>query len=92
MLRVDYEALGDAAKTLQDQGDTFEDCINTMTRVIDGLPDIWEAETCIKFVAQYNESKKTLNDVRTLIQDMSDQMRQISANFNSADTDMAGQM
>lgn len=92
MLKLDYEALAEAAKTLADQGDTFETCIDTMTTVVDGLPDIWEAETCTKYVSEYDEAKKTLSDVRDLIQDMSDQMQKISENFQDADTDMAGQM
>lgn len=92
MLKLDYEALADAAKTLTDQGNTFETCINTMTGVVDGLPDIWEAETCNKYVSEYDDAKQTLLDVRDLIQDMADQMQQISDNFRDADTDMAGQM
>ncbi len=92
MLRLDYEALADSSKTLIEQGNIFEDCINTMTNVVNGLPDIWEAETCDRYVEQYNEAKVTLNDVRTLIQEMADQMQKISDNFRDADASMAGQM
>lgn len=92
MLRLDYEALGDASKTLIEQGDIFEDCIDTMTNVVNGLPDIWEAETCDRYVEQYNDAKVTLNDVRNLIQEMAEQMQKISDNFREADADMAGQM
>lgn len=92
MLRLDYEALADSSKTLITQGDTFSDCIDTMTTTVNGLPDIWEADTCEKYVEQYNEAKKTLDEVRELIQDMADQMQKISDNFRQADTDMAGQM
>jgi WXG100 family type VII secretion target len=92
MLRLDYDALGDSSKVLSEQGDVFEDCIDTMTKEVDALPDIWEAETCDKYVAQYNEAKKTLNDVRDLIREMSEQMQKISENFRDADSDMAGQM
>lgn len=92
MLKVDYEALETAAKTLADQGETFETCITTMSGVIDGLPDIWEAETCTQYVSDYNEAKKTLDDVRELIKDMSEQMKKISDNFRDADEDMKKQM
>ena len=92
MLRLDYEALGDASKTLKEQGDIFEDCINKMSDVVNGLPDIWEAETCNRYVEQYQDSKQTLDNVRQLIEDMSTQMQKISDNFASADSDMAGQM
>lgn len=92
MLRLDYEALDDAARTLITQGETFADCIQVMTNVVNGLPDIWEADTCDKYVEQYNEAEKTLQEVRQLIQDMADQMTTIAANFREADTDMAGQM
>lgn len=91
-LRLDYEALGSSAKTLREQGDIFEDCISKMTSVIDALPDIWEAETCDRYVEEYDESKKTLTDVRQLIEDMAAQMTQISENFSQADSDMANQM
>ncbi len=92
MLRLDYEALDDAAKTLIAQGETFADCIQVMTNVVNGLPDIWEADTCDKYVEQYNDAEKTLQQVRQLIQDMADQMTAIAENFRNADADMAGQM
>ena len=34
MLRLDYEALATSSKTLSQQGDIFEDCINTMSQVV----------------------------------------------------------
>lgn len=92
MLKVDYEALGAAAKILSDEGDTFEDCIAKMDKEIQGLPDIWEADTCDKYVEQFNNAKKTLDEVRKLIQDMSDQMIQISNNYRDADESMADQI
>ena len=79
MLRLDYEALADSSRTLIEQ-------------VIDALPDIWEAETCDRYVEQFAESKPTLNEVRNMIQEMAEQMQKISDNFREADADMAGQM
>lgn len=90
MLRLDYEALASSAKTLSQQGDTFEDCITTMSQVISELPEIWEAETCDKYVEQFEDAKPTLEKVRQLIEDMSTQMQTISDNFAQADSDMAG--
>ena len=92
MLRLDYEALADASKTLNEQGDIFEDCIEKMSGVVDGLPDIWEAETCDRYVEQFGDAKPTLQQVRQLIADMAAQMQKISDNFAAADSDMAGQM
>ena len=91
-LRVDYEGLADSSATLIEQGNIFEECIGVMTSEVEGLPDIWEADTCDKYVEQYNEAKGTLNDVRDLIQEMAEQMQKISDNFRDADVDMAGQM
>lgn len=92
MLRLDYEALSESAGTLSKQGETFQDCIETMASVIGQLPDIWEAETCNRYVEQFGEAKPTLDEVRALIEDMSLQMQKISDNFAAADSDMAGQM
>lgn len=92
MLRLDYEELERASGQLKAEGDTFEGCIETMTSVVNGLPDIWEADTCDKYVEQYNEAKKTLDEVRELIQDMAEQMDKIAANFRQADQDMSRQM
>lgn len=92
MLRLDYEALAQASKTLSQQGGLFEDCINVMSQVVSGLPDIWEADTCNRYVEQFGEAKPTLTEVRQLIEDMSAQMQKISDNFAAADSDMAGQM
>lgn len=63
-----------------------------MSTVVEGLPDIWEAETCNRYVEQFGDAKPTLTDVRQLIEDMSAQMQKISDNFAAADSDMAGQM
>lgn len=92
MLRLDYEALATEAGKLRTEGDTFEKCIETMSTVVNGLPDIWEAETCDQYVEQYNTAKTTLNDVRDLIEDMAAQMEKISENFAKADSDMKSQM
>ena len=91
-LRVDYDALGASAKSLSEQGNIFQDCIESMTQTVNGLPDIWEADTCDRYVDQYNEAKTTLDDVRNLIEDMAVQMDKICTNFRDADLDMAGQM
>lgn len=91
-LKVDYDALDVAAKTLSAQGDTFEDCITTMSTVIKDLPDIWVADTCDQYVTEYTEAETTLKEVRKLIQDMSDQMTKIASNFRQADEDMKSQM
>ena len=92
MLRLDYEALERASGQLKNEGNTFQDCIDTMTQVVQGLPDIWEADTCDKYVEQYNDAKKTLDDVRELIQEMAEQMDKIAANFREADQSMSKQM
>ena len=92
MLRVDYEALGEAAKTLDDQAETFGDCIEAMSKVIKSLPAVWEAETCDRYVDQYEEAEPKLKDVKQMIMDMAAQMRQISDNFAKADQEMKSQM
>jgi len=92
MLKLDYDELESSSRILKDQGDTFEDCITEMSRVVNGLPDIWEADTCNQYVEQYNTAKKTLDEVRTLIQEMAEQMDSIAKNFRDADVNMAGQM
>jgi len=91
-LRVDYEALGTSSAKLIEQGEIFEDCINVMTSEVEALPDIWEADTCDRYVQQYFDSKETLVEVRNLIQDMADQMQKISDNFRDADVRMAEEM
>jgi len=92
MLKLDYVALGTAAKELRTEGDNFEKCITKMGKTIKGLPDIWEAETCDEYVIQYEKSEKTLDDVRDLIEDMAKQMESISKNFKDADESMRKQM
>ena len=74
MLRVDYEALAAGSKTLLDQGDTFEQCIDTMKQVIEGLPDVWEADTSDRYVQQFMEAEPGLREVRQMIEDMANQI------------------
>lgn len=92
MLRVDYEALEVSANTLTEQGNIFEDCINMMQKVINDLPDVWEADTSKRYVEQFEDAEPGLRQVREMIEDMAQQMRKISENFAQADSDMAGQM
>ena len=91
-LRVDYDALEASARKLSEQGDIFQECIDIMTTEVNALPDIWEAETCDRYVERYNEAKPTLVDVRNLIEDMSQQAITISRNFREADESMRDQM
>ena len=92
MLKLDYEELKKSATSLEKEGDVFEDCIKKMSKTVENLPNIWEADTCDKYVEEFTSAKKTLNAVRKLIQDMADQMNKISDNFAKADADMAKQM
>ena len=92
MLRVDYEDLAAGSKTLQDQGAIFEECIDRMRQLIEGLPDVWEADTSKRYVEQFQEAEPGLKNVRQMIEDMAVQMQKISDNFAQADSDMAGQM
>jgi len=92
MLRLDYQALEVESNKLKAEGDTFEDCINTMTKIINALPDIWEAETCDQYLEQFTNARPTLMEVRQMIQDMALQMDSISRNFAQADSDMRSQM
>lgn len=92
MLRVDYEVLASASSTLLAQSGAFGDCIDIMTGVIRDLPDAWEAETCDRFVEQYFDAEPKLREVKEMIEDMAEQMRQISENFQNADRDMKSQM
>jgi len=92
MLRLDYQALEVESNKLKAEGDTFEDCINTMTQIINALPDIWEAETCDQYLEQFTNARPTLMEVRQMIQDMALQMDSISRNFAQADSDMRSQM
>ena len=67
MLRVDYEALAAGSKTLQDQGAIFEECIDRMRQVIEGLPDVWEADTSKRYVEQFQEAEPGLRNVRQIL-------------------------
>jgi WXG100 family type VII secretion target len=92
MLRLDYQALEVESNKLKAEGNTFEDCINTMTQIINALPDIWEAETCDQYLEQFTNARPTLMEVRQMIQDMALQMDSISRNFAQADSEMRSQM
>ena len=92
MLKVDYAELEFAARTLLDQGDIFEECINTLSGVVGGLSDIWKTEICKKYVSEYNEAKKILDDVRDLIRDMAEQMQTIASHCSDTDGDIPGQI
>ena len=92
MLRVDYEALAAGSKTLLDQGDIFEQCIDTMKQVIEGLPDVWEADTSDKYVQQFMEAEPGLREVRQMIEDVAYQMQKISDIFAQAHAVEAGRM
>ncbi|MDO4304862.1 MAG: WXG100 family type VII secretion target [Bacillota bacterium] len=91
-LMLDYEALGTEATKLQTEGDNMSDCIDKISRIVNGLPDIWQAETGRRYVQQYGELEPSLKETVQLISDMVAQMNQIATNFQDTDTGMAGQM
>ena len=92
MLRLDYEQLDASAKKLMEEMEAFNQCISNMSTVVDGLPDIWEAQTCDRYVEQFADLKPGFEATRDLIGEMSEQMSKIAQNFADADADMAGQM
>ena len=92
MLRLDYEQLDASAKKLMEEMEAFDACISNMTAVVSNLPDIWEAQTCDRYVEQFEELKPGFESTRDLIGEMSEQMSKIAQNFADADSDMAGQM
>lgn len=91
-LMLNYEAIGQEAAKLQTEGGNMSDSINKITNIVNGLPDIWQADTGRKYVDQYQELQPNLEKTVQLIDDMVAQMNQIAANFQEADSGMAGQM
>ena len=91
-LNLDYEAMEDSAQALITEGDNFEECIGKMTTEINNLDSIWDADTREKYQQRYEEALPTLNDVRTMIQEMAEQMQKIAQNFREADESMRDQM
>ncbi|MDE6748392.1 MAG: WXG100 family type VII secretion target [Lachnospiraceae bacterium] len=91
-LMLNYEAISQEAANLQTEGDNMNDCITKITNIVNGLPDIWQADTGTRYVEQYNELHPSLEEAVQLIDDMVTQMNQIAANFQDTDAGMAGQM
>lgn len=91
-LMIDYEALEAEANKLQSEGDNMSDCIEKIGTIVNGLPDIWKAETGDKYVQQYAELEPGLKETVQLITDMVEQMKKIASNFQDTDSGMAGQM
>ena len=92
MLKLDYEELAKSASALEKEAANYKDCISKMEKTVKALPSIWEAETCTKYVKEFEDSKKTLNSVHTLSLDMAKQMKTISSNFSKTDSEMAKKM
>lgn len=91
-LMLNYEAIAQEATKLQTEGTNMNDSITKITNIVNGLPDIWQADTGRRYVDQYNELRPSLEDAVQLIDDMVAQMNQIAANFQDTDAGMAGQM
>lgn len=91
-LMIDYEALSAEATKLQTEGETMNTCITTISNIVNGLTDIWQASTGSKYIEQYNELEPNLKSAVQVIDDLVAQMNQISANFQDTDESMAGQM
>lgn len=91
-LMLNYEAIGQEATKLKTEGGNMSDAINKITNIVNGLPDIWQADTGRKYVDQYAELEPNLQKTVELIDDMVEQMNQIATNFQDTDSGMAGQM
>lgn len=91
-ISIDYNGMAEAANQLEQQYQAMDDCITSIGNVIHGLPDIWTAETCDKYLSQYEELEPGLKETAQLISDMVEQMNKIVSNFQDTDSGMAGQM
>lgn len=74
-------AVEEAAVRLQTEGDNINSCIDRMRAVIYQLPEIWEADTCDRYVDQYLKLEPKMKEMADLIADMTAQMNQASADF-----------
>ena len=91
-ISINYDGMQEAATKLSQQHDDMDDCVREIGNIIAGLPDIWQAETCDKYISQYEELEPGLKETVQLISDLVEQMNKIVSNFQDTYSGMAGQM
>ncbi len=91
-LVVDHVRMADEAANLKVEWDAMTACIANITKIVNAIPEFWEADTADRYMEQYEELKPGLEEAAQLVSDMADQMLKVSSNFDDADTGMAGQM
>lgn len=89
-LMLDHYAIREAAVRLQMECDNINDCIDKMRAVIYTLPEVWETDTCDRYVDRYLELEPGMKEMADLIADMVTQMDRITADFRDTASGMAG--
>lgn len=92
VLRIDFEGIASSKSAIDTQKANFEELYESMNTTIGSLPDYWEGETANSYVQQFEDLKPSFDAIRDLMDSLSTQLNNISTNFSTADSDMAGQV
>lgn len=92
ILRIDFDGISTSKSAIDLQKTNFEELYESMKSTINSLPEYWEGETANSYVQQFEDLSSSFNSIRDLMEGLSTQLSNISTNFSSTDTDMAGQV
>jgi len=92
VLRIDFDGIATSKSEIDTQKANFEDLYGSMKTTVNNLPEYWEGETAQSYVQQFEDLAPSFNAIIELMEALSTQLNNISQNFSSADSTMAGQV
>lgn len=92
VLRIDFEGIASSKAEIDGQKADFESLYSSMKTTVNNLPEYWEGETAQSYVQQFEDLAPSFNAIIELMEGLSTQLNNISQNFSSADSGMAGQI
>jgi len=74
---------------VRNQGETFQEVINRMQGIINELQTEWEGQASRAFAEQFDRLKPSFNDMRTLIDNIGQQLEATANAVEQMDQDIA---
>ncbi|MDL4840547.1 WXG100 family type VII secretion target [Aquibacillus rhizosphaerae] len=86
---AELEAMGDRYAMESGQ---VEDQIGRLDQMIGNLNDMWDGQSSEAFSDQYQELRPSIDQMKILLLDVSNQLKKTSAALQDADAQIAGQI
>ena len=88
-IRMTPEQMNGRASEVRGQRDAFEEVVNTMGRIIEGLLTEWEGAASASYDQQFKDLKPSFDKMKELLDDMATQLDKTAEAVKALDEEIA---